>query len=91
MNAVAHCPVPWDKRSFDLIKSNRHDDLSLIAACVLVAARWCRKNHHRIADVSECVHAQMAGRLYDRRWRRMFTRVSVSEVRAELVNHVYGG
>jgi hypothetical protein len=84
--ALMYCPGPWDERSFDLIESHRHDDLSLIAACILVAARWCRKNQDRITDVSDRVHARMAGRLCARRWTRMFiSSTSVREIRTELV------
>ena len=61
--ALMYCPGPWDQKSLDLI-SSQHDDLSLVAACVIVGARWCLKNQTRISDFSERVHACMAGRLW---------------------------
>lgn len=60
---VAYCPGPWSKRTMNLIMSNRHDDLSLVAACILVCAKWCLKNQSQLTDVSERVHACMAARL----------------------------
>jgi hypothetical protein len=86
--ALMYCPGPWDEKSLDLISSHRHDDLSLVAACVIVGARWCRKNHSRIRDLSVCVNARTVGRLCTTRRGCcccMFNATSVQEVRKELV------
>lgn len=85
VKALLYCPGPWDEKSYDMILSHRHDDMSLVAACVIVGARWCRKNKSRISDLSERVHACISGRLCTRRWDRMFISTSVQEVRKELV------
>lgn len=61
--ALSYCPGPWSERTMKTITSNSGDDLSLVAACILVGAEWCRLNEARLMDVSERVHARMAARL----------------------------
>lgn len=31
VHALMYCPGPWDQQSFELIYSNRHDEMSLVA------------------------------------------------------------